>query len=57
LRSSQVLNFSGPSRNKAVNPLIGSQFHGSNMYENGKGSERPIGIITPWDSVEIDALD
>lgn len=27
------------------------------ITENGKASERPIGIITPWDLVEIDTLD
>lgn len=27
------------------------------ITENGKATERPIGIITPWDLVEIDALD
>lgn len=27
------------------------------ITENGKSAERPIGIITPWDLVEIDVLD
>ncbi|MGV2940584.1 CBS domain-containing protein [Mesobacillus sp. LC4] len=27
------------------------------ITENGKASERPIGIITPWDLVEIDVLE